>query len=76
MLEKIVGKIKMIIHILICKVLVPLKLMEEAGTITEDYKAKDDKRSPFLSDFAYVKTIKGVLEEGDYFPLRRRIRLE
>lgn len=50
MLEKIVGKIKMIIHILICKVLVPLKLMEEAGTITEDYKDKDDKRKPFVSD--------------------------
>ena len=76
MLEKIVGKIKMIIHILICKVLVPLKLMEEAGTITEDYKDKDDKRKPFVSDFAYIKTIKGVLEEGDYHPLRRRIRLE
>lgn len=42
----------------------------------EDYKAKDDKRSPFLSDFDYIKTNKGVLEEDDYFPLRRRIRLE
>ena len=50
MLEKIVGKIKMIVRILICKVLVPLKLMEEAGTITEDYKDKDDKREPFVSD--------------------------
>ena len=41
----------------------------------EDYKAKDDKRSPFLSDFDYIKTNKGV-HEDDYFPLRRRIRLE
>ena len=62
----------MIIHILICKVLVPLKLMEEAGTITEDYKAKDDESSPFLSNFAYIKTIKGVLEEDDLFSLMQK----
>lgn len=41
----------------------------------EDYKAKDDERSPFLSDFDYIKTNKGV-HEDDYHPLRRRIRLE
>ena len=38
----------------------------------EDYKAKDDESSPFLSNFAYIKTIKGVLEEDDLFSLMQK----